>query len=42
MLSETLFNQLSLMNIGIAILEYASAIREGKKHWFNDLVIQYI
>ncbi len=42
MLPEPLFHNLSPMNRGIVILEYARAIREEKIYWWNNLVIQYI
>ena len=42
MLPKPLFYNLSQMNPGIVILEYARAIREEKIHWWYNLVIQYI
>ncbi|KAJ0003134.1 hypothetical protein NQD34_018174 [Periophthalmus magnuspinnatus] len=41
MLPEPLIHNLSLMNPGIVILEYARAIRE-EKNPLNNLIIQYI
>ena len=42
MLPEPLFHNLSPVNPGIVILEYARAIRKGKFHSCKNLVIQYI
>ena len=42
MCPEPLFHNLSPMNPGIVILEYARAIREEKIHWWKNVVIQYI
>lgn len=42
MLPEPLFQNVSLMNPVIVILEYARTIREEKIHWWKNMVIQYI
>ena len=39
---EPLFHNLSPMNPGIVILEYARAIRKEEIHWWRNVVIQYI